>query len=155
MDSTRYVGKGSEKRIAHELMGKVVRFHKTWYRAYGYSDAGLDVERKWQTSNASGVGWVVGVRHLQNGSVERVNAYGFSGEDAYNYLRVDSTVPALLVVEWPTKNARKVPFENAELVYEMPDSGRKWPNDEFHAQLRKEYASYLEDAPRDEKGRFV
>lgn len=150
MDVEKYTGKGSEKLIARELMGKVVCATK-------HLSARRDRRHKTFTEVPCNiVGWVTGIRRLQEGTI--VSDYlAYPENYHYSYLDVTNTIPVLLVTTWPSRKPYYVPLTRGafEFTDEEPQSGLKWANTPENERYREYMREWSKDFPRDEKGRFI
>ena len=148
MDASRYFGRGSVKRIADELMGRRVFFSKQYRREHSTKG------KVWVEEEGNGVGWVTGVRTLQNGkTVYPRDSWEY--ESGAAYFAVSGTVRVMCVVTWPTRKAVHVPFTAVQFTDATPVSGLRWPNDSSHDRVRAMMSRDARNSPRDEKGRFV
>jgi len=133
------------------LMGQVVVVHATLSRVRD------ERQFTWEPSRleAPRPGWVVGYRWLQNG--ERIPGCGGHGlEDDYDppyFHEKGPRTPCLLVAFWPTMKPVNVPLES----YRRAQANEKpYLKKQVWTDADRRYASEnTENAPRDERGRFL
>jgi len=138
-----------DKKAKLNLMGRRVTVSKIFKRTYKTN------ERVWEVSDIeSRPGWIVGFRHIYNGTYSSGGNYGgYDEPPEYEppYLAVDKAVPCVLVSFTPYKNPERVPLDAFTLGGEEPDFREyKWPNN----GAKEELSHLMKDAPRDEKGRW-
>ena len=144
-----------QKFIA-ELMGKQVRFKKHYQRvcksAYSSSTKKYVWEKKFLPEEH--VGWVVGVRWLQNGKripgAKYYDEYGYGADyDPPYFQETEARTCVYLVVPWPTRKPYKVDPDDVEVLDEpVHISGMR-------QEVRDELRCDSKNWPRGSDGRFV
>lgn len=118
------------------LMGKIVIVDWEYKRSCEYNNS--TTKKCWKKITADGrPGWVIGVRHLQQG----MTYHGYGYDDPPSWEQKGPTTPCLLVSYWPTMNPVRVPLDGwrpapdtiAPYMSHMPwlPKHRKWLRDEM------------------------
>lgn len=146
VDPARYMGRGSVKRIATELMGRVVLAAMKYEKRQVQDRV---VQEPIIIPPPGLVGWVVGTRQLPVGRVTG----GYHREDPTEFTQ-EGAVQALLVTRWPNRRPVPVPMQCFVITTIQPSSGLSWADlrvpDRHRAEMR-EWASQIQ---RDERGRW-
>ena len=107
------------------LMGRVVLVRKTLHRMKVTPKyQGVDYEIEWQTEDLKEqrAGWIVGIRHVQNG----VCSTEIDEESSYRVFSPSKVIPCLLVSPWPDSNHLMVPLDGFDLdTDQKPISGQQ------------------------------
>jgi hypothetical protein len=151
VDPARYLGRGSTKRIADELMGKVVLAAMKYQKRQTHDGATSRVLQEPIIIPPPGlVGWVVGTRQLPVGRVTG----GYHREDPAEFTQ-EGAVQALLVTRWPNRRPIPVPMQCFVITTIQPSSGLSWADLRVPQRHRDEMREWAAKIQRDERGRWT
>jgi hypothetical protein len=150
VDPARYLGRGSVKRIATELMGVVVLAAMKYVKHQYQDGATLRVVQEPVIIPPPGlVGWVVGARQLPVG----VLTGGYHRDDPMEFSQ-EGAVQALLVARWPNRRPVPVPMQCFVITTIQPSSGLSWADLRVPERHRAEMREWASQIQRDERGRW-
>jgi len=145
-----------------DLMGKRVVVVKRYVRKVGeLKSRSLDLY--WESGDVSEKrqGWIIGYRHLNNGTHTPSSGYTYDYDYDPATFKTTSKIPCLLITYWPTQKPIYVPIDGfLDLEEEIRDTYPLYTNSGYGAgNYRKHYIELTKtmskDFPRDSKGRFI